>query len=115
MKKPKASTPECSLLPLDIFIKIAFYLPGAADLFAFREALRPYSLLGPLEHLYKLSSLRDLWRYLWPRLVIPRAFNSWSTSYEAIANGVAQEAFRSTKIEWVVNQFPNSVSEIADE
>ncbi|KAG9397875.1 hypothetical protein AC1031_016530 [Aphanomyces cochlioides] len=167
MKKPKASTPVRSLLPLDVFIKIAFYLPGAADLFAFLEALRPYNLLGPLEHLslnfgfcrrpnkcrclssrptlqslqrpcfhvfhvthlYKLGSRRDHWIYLWPRLVIPRSFNSWSTSYEAIAKYYSTVAIQDlgqaawlkkhldpqTKIEWVVEKFPNSVSEIADE
>ncbi|KAG9397772.1 hypothetical protein AC1031_016622 [Aphanomyces cochlioides] len=99
MKKPKASTPVRSLLPLDVFIKIAFYLPGAADLFAFLEALRPYNLLGPLEHLspiakyYSTVAIQDLGQAAW----------------------LKKHLDPQTKIEWVVEKFPNSVSEIADE
>ncbi|KAH9107290.1 hypothetical protein LEN26_011583 [Aphanomyces euteiches] len=53
MKKLKVSAPALSLLPVDVITNIAFSIPVAADLFAFLEALRPYNLLGPLEHLYQ--------------------------------------------------------------
>ncbi|CAK4090726.1 unnamed protein product, partial [Aphanomyces euteiches] len=59
MKKLKVSAPAFSLLPVDVIVNIAFSIPIAADLFAFLEALRPYNLLGPLEHLYQLGKQLD--------------------------------------------------------
>ncbi|KAG9397876.1 hypothetical protein AC1031_016531 [Aphanomyces cochlioides] len=129
MKKLKVSAPVRSLLPVDVIIKIAFCIPVAADLFAFLEALRPYNLLGPLEHLYQLGMRLDRSFYLWPCLRLPPSLDEWSVSYEAIAkyysNVVIQDLGQATwlkkhlgpqtKIEWIVNNFPTSTTEIADE
>ncbi|KAF0723446.1 hypothetical protein Ae201684P_007263 [Aphanomyces euteiches] len=56
-------------LPVDIIVKIAFYIPDATDFFKFLEALRPCYMLGPLEHLYKLGLTYDR-NELWPILVL---------------------------------------------
>ncbi|KAG9402890.1 hypothetical protein AC1031_006436 [Aphanomyces cochlioides] len=129
MKKPKVSAPVCSLLPVDVIVKIAFSIPVAADLFAFLVALRPYNLQGPLEHLYQLGLKLDRSFYLWPCLLLPPSLEEWSTSYEAIAKYYSKVVIEylgqatwlkkhlnpQTKIEWDVDEFPTSVSEIADE
>ncbi|KAH9142698.1 hypothetical protein AeRB84_013247 [Aphanomyces euteiches] len=129
MKKLKVSAPAFSLLPVDVIINIAFSIPVAADLFAFLEALRPYNLLGPLEHLYQLGMQLDRSFYLWPCLRIPSLVDELSISYEAIAkyysNVVIQDLGQATwlkkhlgpqtKIEWIVNHFPTSTKEIVDD
>ncbi|KAH9188984.1 hypothetical protein AeNC1_009041 [Aphanomyces euteiches] len=43
-------------LPTDVIIKIAVFIPDAADLFTYLEALRVFNVLGPLEHLHKLGT-----------------------------------------------------------
>ncbi|KAG9397774.1 hypothetical protein AC1031_016624 [Aphanomyces cochlioides] len=119
-KKPRASKAIRSLLPVDVIIKIAFCIPVAADLFAFLEALRPYNLLGPLEHLYQLGMRLDRSFYLWPCLRLPPSLDEWSVSYEAIAKYYSKVIIYdfkhatwlkyhlnpTVKIEWVVKNFP---------
>ncbi|KAH9100957.1 hypothetical protein Ae201684P_007148 [Aphanomyces euteiches] len=97
MKKLKVSAPAFSLLPVDVIVNIAFSIPIAADLFAFLEALRPYNLLGPLEHLYQLGKQLDLIQDL------------------GQATWLKKHLGPQTKIEWIVNHFPTSTKEIADD
>ncbi|KAG9397836.1 hypothetical protein AC1031_016546 [Aphanomyces cochlioides] len=59
--------PAMLSLPVDIIVKIAFLIPNAGDLFAFLEALHPFNILGPLEHLFCLDST-ELCARLWPTL-----------------------------------------------
>ncbi|CAK4093559.1 unnamed protein product [Aphanomyces euteiches] len=59
-------TPIWSELTVDIVLTIAFSIPEASSLFAFLEALRPYKMLGPLEHLYLLGLTHWLKTYLSP-------------------------------------------------
>ncbi|KAF0723438.1 hypothetical protein Ae201684P_007180 [Aphanomyces euteiches] len=67
-------------------INIAFAIPDAKDLFGFLEALYPYGILGPLEHLYRLSLTQkhsDLWPSLRLDASTPKERNV--ASYAAIA------------------------------
>ncbi|CAK4700515.1 unnamed protein product, partial [Aphanomyces euteiches] len=119
-KKSRASKAVRSLPPVDIIIKIAFCIPDTADLFAFLEALRPYNLLGPLEHLYQLGMRLERSFYLWPCLRLPPSLHDWSQPYEAIAKYYSKVIIYdfkhatwlkhhlnpTVKIEWVVKSFP---------
>ncbi|KAH9142695.1 hypothetical protein AeRB84_013244 [Aphanomyces euteiches] len=116
-KKSRASKAVHSLPPVDIIIKIAFCIPDTADLFAFLEALRPYNLLGPLDHLYQLGMRLERSFYLWPCLRLPPSLHEWSQSYEAIAKYYSKVIIYdfkwlkhhlnpTVKIEWVVKSFP---------
>ncbi|CAK5059490.1 unnamed protein product [Aphanomyces euteiches] len=73
-------------LPVDIVIKIAFAVPDAAGLLAFLKVLRPYNVLGPLEHLFRLSLTHKVWD-LWPclRLAPSTLGSTEQSSYEFIA------------------------------
>ncbi|KAH9098160.1 hypothetical protein LEN26_016666 [Aphanomyces euteiches] len=57
------------ILSEDVTSKIAFFIAESDDLFAFLEALRPFHLLGPLEHLWQLSLTHSRAR-LWPKLAL---------------------------------------------
>ncbi|KAH9125433.1 hypothetical protein AeMF1_003943 [Aphanomyces euteiches] len=74
------------MLPVDVILKIAFYIPDANDLFAFIEALRRHCNLGPLDHLHKLG-LQFKYADLWPSLHLqsPPRHSNYMASYEAVA------------------------------
>ncbi|KAG9399908.1 hypothetical protein AC1031_011373 [Aphanomyces cochlioides] len=83
MKKVK--TGKAILLPSDIVVKIAFFLPCWATVDRYLEALRPADVLGPLEHLWHLRLLG--WRdyYLWPRLLSPKTDEASRVHVEGIS------------------------------
>ncbi|KAH9185632.1 hypothetical protein AeNC1_012391, partial [Aphanomyces euteiches] len=129
MTPSRPSASNCSVLPLDIVMKIAFYIPDAPDLFAYLEGLRALSSLGDLEHLYQLV-LSQRHSDLWPRLHINSSIleSTLRSSYEAIAkyylnivvkdvNDVAwvKKHVRSmTDIEWIMTILPVT-TDIADD
>ncbi|KAH9120010.1 hypothetical protein LEN26_011328 [Aphanomyces euteiches] len=78
--------PAWAKIPVDVVLKMAFFIPDADTLFAVLEALQPYNVLGPLEHLHRLGLVENR-LLLWPSLVLnPSILDSVnSSSYEAIA------------------------------
>ncbi|KAF0731354.1 hypothetical protein Ae201684P_007205 [Aphanomyces euteiches] len=116
---PSAS--NCSVLPLDVVMKIAFYIPDAPDLFAYLEGLRTLRSLGDLEHLYQLG-LSQRHSDLWPRLLINSSIleSTLRSSYEAIAKyyvnivvkdvndvvWVKKHVHFMTDIEWIMTILP---------
>ncbi|KAH9095361.1 hypothetical protein LEN26_017870 [Aphanomyces euteiches] len=56
-------------LPIDIAVKIAFFIPERSSLELFMMALRPAHSLGPLEHLWQLLQLETSWM-VWPHLTL---------------------------------------------
>ncbi|KAH9150085.1 hypothetical protein AeRB84_007017 [Aphanomyces euteiches] len=69
MKKQKREMP---LLPLDMVVKIAFFIPEWTTLELFMRALRPANSLGPLEHLWQLQHLKWNPSNLWPHLKLSK-------------------------------------------
>ncbi|KAG9399802.1 hypothetical protein AC1031_011224 [Aphanomyces cochlioides] len=86
MKKRKVAAPVWTQLPPDVVMKIAFFILDPSELFDFLEVLRPYNVLGPLEHLHTLG-LANKHAELWPSLYLTSAIlkSSERSSYEAIA------------------------------
>ncbi|KAF0727969.1 hypothetical protein Ae201684P_009522 [Aphanomyces euteiches] len=60
-----------TFLPIEVVLRIAFFIPIPNNLFSFIEALRPADLGGPLEHLWQLRLVKK-YEELWPILVITR-------------------------------------------
>ncbi|KAH9153903.1 hypothetical protein AeRB84_003923 [Aphanomyces euteiches] len=108
-------------LPTDVIITIAFFIPDAADLFTYLEALRVFNVLGPLEHLHKLGTKRRH-QDLWPSLTITTATlqSQFILSYEAIVKYYARVVIHDisdfqwlrthlnpkVQVEWNANDLP---------
>ncbi|KAH9197901.1 hypothetical protein AeNC1_000125 [Aphanomyces euteiches] len=62
-------------LPAELIHKIAFYIREPETLFSLLEILRSMNLLGPFEHLWQLSLVKNQLE-LWPKLVVTRKDSS---------------------------------------
>ncbi|KAH9095360.1 hypothetical protein LEN26_017869 [Aphanomyces euteiches] len=82
MKKQRQETPE---LPLDIVVKIAFFVPEWSTMELFMGALRPANVLEPLEHLWQLKELKWNPRDLWPHLNLARLDETSRSHVESLA------------------------------
>ncbi|KAG9397791.1 hypothetical protein AC1031_016641 [Aphanomyces cochlioides] len=128
MKKPRRNAPACSMLPMDVVMKIAFAIPDADDLFAFLEVLSPLNNLGPLEDLYQLSKSNDH-EDLWPTLCLGPSTpdTSCRSSFEAITKLYLHVAVEDTcdaqwllehlnsiaTVEWTINTL-SAIKELPD-
>ncbi|KAH9157800.1 hypothetical protein LEN26_003158 [Aphanomyces euteiches] len=116
MKKARSSTlSPLSRLPLDIIVKITFYITVGEDVLAFLKALSPSIELGPLDEL--LNSKEEI-SQLWPRLNLRTDISS----YEAIAKYYSNVVIYRTEdadwfekylnpmasIEWFIEEFPKA-------
>ncbi|KAH9117406.1 hypothetical protein AeMF1_008820 [Aphanomyces euteiches] len=121
-KKRKVTVvPAWTILPTDVIVKIAFFIPDESDLFTFLEALRTFNVLGPLEHLHKLG-LKRKHEELWPTLKITPAVleSQFSTLFEAIAKFYSHVVIKdmtdvkwlrkhlnpAVQVEWITDEFP---------
>ncbi|KAH9082668.1 hypothetical protein LEN26_021251 [Aphanomyces euteiches] len=82
MKKQSQETPE---LPLDIIVKIAFFIPNWSTMELFMRALRPANVLEPLEHLWQLQQLNWNPRDLWPHLNLRKLDEPCRSHVECLA------------------------------
>ncbi|KAH9123204.1 hypothetical protein AeMF1_005756 [Aphanomyces euteiches] len=109
-----ASSNAIRLLPTEVMVKIAFFIPEWSDLEHFLNAFEPNSdILGPLENLRKLIMLG--WRSidLWPRLNLSK-FNAPSRiPLEGIAKYYSKVAVNEkTDVVWV-RQFVDPMAAIS--
>ncbi|KAG9399916.1 hypothetical protein AC1031_011381 [Aphanomyces cochlioides] len=89
-------------MPVDIAVKIAFYIEEWATVAAFLEALRPAEALGPLEHLYQLHLLQWDEGDLWPDLDLTKMDEVSRIHVEAIAKFFSQvDVDGETDVHWV--------------
>ncbi|KAG9399958.1 hypothetical protein AC1031_011424 [Aphanomyces cochlioides] len=68
----EAGEPGTPSLPIDIVVKVAFFIPDWSTVLVQLDALRPAGVLGPLEHLWQLKALGWSEYDLWPRLDLVR-------------------------------------------
>ncbi|KAH9122997.1 hypothetical protein AeMF1_005912 [Aphanomyces euteiches] len=69
MKRIKSVT---SVVPVDIVVNVAFFIPDWATLLVYLKALDPAGVLGPLEHLWQLYMIGWNSDNLWPHLDLTR-------------------------------------------
>ncbi|KAH9117897.1 hypothetical protein LEN26_012361 [Aphanomyces euteiches] len=62
-----------SVLPGEILVRIALFIPSSSDVFSYVDALRSHCDLGPLELLYEWGNHYGM-SDLWPSLTITAAF-----------------------------------------
>ncbi|KAH9151018.1 hypothetical protein AeRB84_006266 [Aphanomyces euteiches] len=125
MKKERQPKSVLVKLPFDVIVKIVFYVGDAKDLMAFLDALRPWNVLGPLDHLYQLCQTQ-IHSNLWPALRLDAWIVSspYSASFEAIAkyysNVVVEHNWRNVEwlkthlhpianIEWITKKYPEKI------
>ncbi|KAH9148268.1 hypothetical protein AeRB84_008329 [Aphanomyces euteiches] len=114
MKRMKPS--KLSLLPLDVVVKIVFFVREWNDVLALLEALRPSNVLGPLESLWRLHLLT--WREcdLWPTLDLTKLDETSRTDVEKIAKFYSTVTVDVTmNLDWFCQYIhPNASVELMD-
>ncbi|CAK4082422.1 unnamed protein product [Aphanomyces euteiches] len=80
----KAKTSKVPSLPLDIVVKVVFYIGEWYNVVAFLEALRPRKMLGPLEHLWQLHLMAWKAPDLWPLLDLTDSGQAFKVHLEGI-------------------------------
>ncbi|KAH9124527.1 hypothetical protein AeMF1_004727 [Aphanomyces euteiches] len=74
-----------SVVPVDIVVNVAFFIPDWTTLLFFLKALRSAGIFGPLEHLWQLHVTGWDSDNLWPHLDLRRINEDSQTHLEAIA------------------------------
>ncbi|KAH9144138.1 hypothetical protein AeRB84_011911 [Aphanomyces euteiches] len=86
MAKKTKQLDQAPNVPLDIIVKVAFFIPDWSTVLEFLRALRPANVLGPLEHLWQLRCCLGWNDYdLWPQLNLIRMDDASQPHVEGIA------------------------------
>ncbi|KAH9158566.1 hypothetical protein LEN26_002883 [Aphanomyces euteiches] len=105
-----------SLLPLDVVVKIVFFVREWNDVLALLQALRPSNVLGPLESLWRLQMLNWKECYLWPTLDLRKLDETSRADVEKIAKFYSTVTVDVTmNLDWFCQYIhPNASVELMD-